>query len=110
MAIRTLSLQEFDRFRSARTLLARRLTDTAVEWFVDDAGAVLGAIAYDEHDLDWSFVILGRDIEGKFCAFDRDIGMDGLEKARRVLVEKMALAVPIVEQMPHRSVTAPEVP
>jgi hypothetical protein len=106
MAIRTLSLQEFDRFRSARTILARRLTDKAVEWFVDETGGVLGAIAYDEHALDWSFVILGRDLQGKFCAFDRDIGTDGLENTRRLLVEKMAVAASLVEEvLLHRPVT-----
>jgi hypothetical protein len=73
MAIRTLSRQEFDRFRSARTTMARRLTDKAVEWFADDMGAVLGAIAYDEGDLDWSFVILGRDNHGQFCVLGRDV-------------------------------------
>jgi hypothetical protein len=95
MAIRTLSLQEFDRFRAARTTMARRLTEQAVEWFAHDQGAVLGAITYDERDLDWSFVILGRDLHGKFRALDRDVGLDALQDARRRLVEKMALVVAI---------------
>jgi hypothetical protein len=93
MAIRTLSLQEFDRFRSARTAMARRLTEKAVEWFAHDAGSVVGAITYNERDLDWSFVILGRDNHGKFRALDRDVGLNALQDARRRLVEKMALVV-----------------
>jgi hypothetical protein len=92
MAIRTLSLQEFDRFRSARTTMARRLTEKAVEWFAHDKGTVVGAITYDERDLDWAFVILGRD-DGKYRALDRDVGFDALQDARRLLVEKMALVV-----------------
>jgi hypothetical protein len=51
-----------------------------------------GAITYNERDLDWSFVILGRD-DGKFRALDRDVGFDALQDARRLLVEKMALVV-----------------
>jgi hypothetical protein len=36
MAIRALSIREFDRFNSARATVARH-TDRAVEWFADDA-------------------------------------------------------------------------
>jgi hypothetical protein len=103
VAIRTLSLQEFDKFRSARTAMARRLTAQAVEWFVDDAATVLGAIAYDARDLDWSFVILGRDTHGQFRALDRDIGLYDLDKARRLLVEKMALAMAINKEVSVRN-------
>jgi hypothetical protein len=111
MAIRTLSLQEFDRFRSARTTMARRLTERAVEWFAHDTGSVLGALTYDERDLDWSFVILGRNTDGKFCAVDRHIGVEALEDARRLLVETMALAVPMVQTVsPHRPAADEHVP
>jgi hypothetical protein len=96
MAIRALSLQEFDRFNAARATVARH-TDKAVEWFADDAGAVLGAIAYDHFDLEWSVVVLGRDDHGQFRALDRDGGMHVLDDARRILVEKMALAT---DQLP----------
>jgi hypothetical protein len=91
MPIRALTIQEFDRFRSARSTLARP-TDQAVEWFADDAGVVLGAIAYNQVDLQWSFVVWGRDHHGKFRALDRDAGLSVLDDARRLLVEKMAIA------------------
>jgi len=94
MAIRALSLQESDRFNSARATVARH-TDKAVEWFADDADAVLGAIAFDQRDLAWSLVVLGRDQRGQFRALDRDGGLHVLDDARRVLVEKMALATGI---------------
>jgi hypothetical protein len=91
MAVRVLTIQEFDRFRSGRSRLAR-LTDQAVEWFADDAGAVLGAIAYHRFQLDWSFIVLARDSVGKFRAIARDTGLPDLGEARRLLVEKMATA------------------
>jgi hypothetical protein len=106
MAIRTLSLLEFDTFRSARTMMARRLTEKAVEWFAHEKGAVLGAITYDERDLNWSFVILGRDHYGKFRALDRDVGFDALQDARRLLVEKMALVVALFRPQVFRPLPA----
>jgi hypothetical protein len=54
--------------------MARRLTDNVVEWFADEAGAVVGAIGYDMR-IYWSFMILGRDIHGKFRALNRDVGL-----------------------------------
>jgi hypothetical protein len=102
VAIRTLSTHELDRLRPARTTMARRLTDHAVEWFADDTGTVLGAIAYETRGLAWSVVILGRDTLGRFCAFDRDISVGRLADARRLLVEKMASAVAIVKRTPER--------
>ena len=108
MAIRALSLQECDRFNSARATVARH-TDKAVEWFADDANAVLGAIAYHHFDLEWSFVVVGRDNHGQYRALDRDAGLRDLDYARRRLVEKMALALVTGDQAfftPSRRVKA----
>jgi hypothetical protein len=91
MAIRALSPQETDRFNSARAIVARH-TDKAVEWFADDADAVLGALAFDQYDLAWSLVVLRRDQRGQFRALDPDGCLHVLDDARRVLVEKMARA------------------
>jgi hypothetical protein len=102
MAIRTLSTHELDRLGPPRTTMARRLTDHAVEWFADDTGTVLGAIAFETRDLAWSVVILGRDTLGRFCAFDRDISVGRLPDARRLLVDKMTLAVAMVKRAPRR--------
>jgi hypothetical protein len=92
MAIRSLSLREFDRFNAARATVARH-TDQAVEWFADDTGTVLGAIAYHHLNLEWSLVVLGQDQQGEFYTFARDSGLLVLDEARRLVVEKMALAL-----------------
>ena len=63
-----------------------------VEWFGDDGGLIIGAIAYHPSSLEWSYVILGRDIYGRFHALDLDTGLRDLEEARRLLVEKMTRA------------------
>ena len=91
MAVRALSIQEFEKFGAARVTVDG-LTLRAVEWFADDGGVVLGVIAYHPADLAWALVILGRDIYGKFRALDRDRGLRDLDEARRTLVEKMVLA------------------
>jgi hypothetical protein len=93
MAIRALSRQEFDRFRSAQRTLAS-LTRKAVEWFADDTGDVIGAIA-DHHgsDLNWSFVALGRHLDGNFRVFALDFGFPSADDARRLLFAKMETAL-----------------
>jgi hypothetical protein len=96
MAIRALSLSEFDRFNAARARVARH-TDQAVEWFADDTGTVLGAIAYHHLDLDWSLVVLRRNRDGTFCASDRAAGLCVLDDARRLLLDKMERACAISE-------------
>jgi hypothetical protein len=92
MAIRALSLQECDRFNAARATVAG-YTDRAVEWFADDAGAILGAIAYDQFDLKWSLVVLGQDNHGKFRALHREAGLRVLDDTRLLLIERMAMAL-----------------
>jgi hypothetical protein len=91
MAIRALSLREFDRFNAARARVARH-TDQAVEWFADDTGSVLGALAYHHLALDWSLVVLKQNDDGTFRAIERAAGLRVLDDARRLLVDKMAAA------------------
>jgi hypothetical protein len=93
MVIRALSLRETDRFNAARASVARH-TAHAVEWFADDAGEVLGAITYDHRELEWAVMVLGRDVSGAFQPLDGDSGLRVLDAARRLLVEKMAMALP----------------
>jgi hypothetical protein len=100
MAIGALTMREFNRFRSARWTLIR-LTDQAVEWSTDNAGAVLGAIVCQQFQLDWSFIIAwARDSVGKCREIARDTGLPELSEVRRCFVEKIAMAKPIRDQGP----------
>ena len=54
---------------------------------------VLGAIAYHQSLLDWSFIVLGRDGGGGFRPIACDTGLRDLGHARRLLVERMAMAL-----------------
>jgi hypothetical protein len=88
MAIRALSRQEFERFASAQSAL-EDLTAKAVEWFADDSGLILGAIAHHRSDLNWSFVVLSRDCHASFRAKYLDFGFWNADEARRQLFLKM---------------------
>jgi hypothetical protein len=91
MTIRTLSRQEFDRFASAYAADTFG-TSTAVAWFTDDLGVVLGALLYDESRFDWSCIVLGRDEAGVFRSLGTDVGLRGHNEARRVLFDRMRTA------------------
>jgi hypothetical protein len=92
MAIRAVSRQEFDRFGATRVTI-NGVTHKAIEWFADDTGVVIGAIAYDESALGWAFVILARDIYGNFRAFNLETGLGDLDDTRRRVRQKIAMAV-----------------
>src|SRR5687768_13931429 len=92
MAIRALFRQEFDRFSASQSVLDD-LTSKAVEWFADDTGAVLGAIAHHVSDLNWSFVVLGRNHHADFRAIYLDFGFWNADDARGVLFKKMESAL-----------------
>jgi hypothetical protein len=91
MTIRALSREEFDKFGSAQLTL-RGLTRKAVEWFADDVGNLLGAVADHRPALDWSFVALGRDQSGKFRVIALDFGYQDQDVARGVLFATMETA------------------
>jgi hypothetical protein len=83
-----------------------RHTDRAVEWFADDTGTILGAIAYHHLDLDWSFVVLQRAGDGTFHAVARAAGLRVLDDARSLLIEKMEAARARGDQAVASPVTA----
>jgi hypothetical protein len=89
MAVRALFRQEFDRFASAQSAALADLTHRAVEWFAEDAGVIFGAIAHHESDLNWSFIVLGRNDQDQFHTLYLDFGFWNCDEARRMLLAKM---------------------
>lgn len=67
MAIRSLSRKKFDTNKPSRSPILEQ-TIEEVEWFADDGGNVIGVLARDRTDKDWSIAVLGRDERGKFRA------------------------------------------
>jgi hypothetical protein len=75
MAINSISREEFDAYQPARTPNIEALVEE-VEWFADDRGVIIGALARDRTDNDWSFVVLGRDERGAFRAIEFDVSIE----------------------------------
>jgi hypothetical protein len=92
MAVRALSRQEFNRFSSAQATLAD-FTSKAVEWFADDTGLVVGAVAHHESDLNWSFIVLSRDADRQFRPCYLQFGAWNVDEARRLLLASMRTAL-----------------
>jgi hypothetical protein len=93
MTIRALSRQEFDRFAVAQATLSD-FTVKAVEWFVDDTGYVLGAVAHHESALNWSYLVLTRDANAQFRPRYLQFGAWNVDETRRLLLARMELALP----------------
>jgi hypothetical protein len=99
MAIRAVTRQEFDRFGATRLTLNGR-TRTVVEWFADDTGVLLGSVACHESDHDWSFMVLKRDIYGKFHVVHLETHCRDVDDARRLLFERMAIVLGASDAVP----------
>jgi hypothetical protein len=58
-------------------------------WYVHEAGAVIGILTFDTADLDWGYVILGRDEAGEFRGIKVEHSMRSPREARQTLLEQM---------------------
>jgi hypothetical protein len=88
MAIHPVLRHEFDTFARARSVIAMLIMDE-VEWFVDDDGVVIGFVARDKSEDDWSVCVLGPDHRGKFRPIDAATGLPSQAAARSQLLQKM---------------------
>jgi len=59
------------------------------EWWVSPDSQTLGVVIFDDHDKDWSFVVLRPKGDGTFCAVDMGINHRDVDAARTKLHEKM---------------------
>jgi hypothetical protein len=60
-----------------------------VEWFRDDDCVVIGVVARDKTEDDWSLCMLGPTADGRFRPIAASTGMTSLDEARSRLLEKM---------------------
>jgi hypothetical protein len=88
MGSHALSRQQFETFGATRVTRNGPVRQI-VEWFADQSGVLLGTIADEEAALEWSFIILERDINGKFHIVHCEARCPSLDQARRVLFDKM---------------------
>ena len=70
-----------------------------IEWFADDEKSVIGVVARDRSDNDFSIAVLGRDERQKFRAIDTDVSIQNVNDARAQLIEKMERALATREKI-----------
>jgi hypothetical protein len=88
MTAKAISRKEFDSFKPARMPGIEQIVEE-VEWFADAAGNVIGVLARDRADNDWSFAVLGRDERGQFRAIDMATSVATRDEARQQLTAKI---------------------
>lgn len=89
MAIQEISVEEFDKHDPFRHPMAS-LTVEEVAWFADSKRNIIGAVARDKFDKDWSWVVMGRDPKGKFRAIDLQVSLPSESVAREQISSTMA--------------------
>lgn len=92
MAIQSIPKREFDRLGPGRGPMVESMVEE-VEWFADDEKLVIGVVARDRSDNDFSIAVLGRDERRKFRAIDTDVSIETVDDARAQLIEKMEKAL-----------------
>jgi hypothetical protein len=59
----------------------------------DEGGKVIGLVARDKADNDWSIGVLGPDERGQFRAIDMKVNIEDRDSAREELRAKMEKAI-----------------
>jgi hypothetical protein len=98
MPIRAISRGDFEKFKPARHPILS-VTIDEVEWFADDDGVVIGVLARDKSDKDWSIAALGRDERGEFRMIDGAVSIANQDDARTELKAKMEKALASGDKM-----------
>jgi hypothetical protein len=88
MGIRSVSREEFDAYGPVRAPNIDEIVEEA-EWFADDAGILIGVLAFDKADKDYFIAVLGRDAHGDFRAIDVESCVKDIGEARRQLLSMM---------------------
>jgi sugar phosphate isomerase/epimerase len=91
MPIQSIPKREFNSLSPARIPMVASMIEE-VEWFADDAKIVIGVLARDRSDDDFSIVVLGRDERRQFRAIDTDVSIGTVYDARAQLIQKMEKA------------------
>lgn len=86
--IKKMSPERFEALTYSKHPIAE-FVSREVEWFSDNKELVLGAVALDLTDKDWSWVVLGRDEAGLFRAIDLNTSILSRSRARTTLKERM---------------------
>ncbi len=89
MSIKKLTHDEFRRFGFRPEPMSIAIADEK-EWYVDEAENVLGIVIRDKIDDDWTYVVLGRDTDGKFKWIAGDTSISSQDQCRQDLHTSLA--------------------
>ena len=88
-AIHPISRERFNAFVLwARAPIASAV-NREVEWYADGNEWLLGVLALDLVDFDWSYAVLGRDTDGRFRWIDGDVSVQTQRAANQALMTAM---------------------
>lgn len=92
MSLESINLENFNSYN-----FERFPTFAAVEhyWFSDDEAHIIGTVLLDNHDKDWSYVLLALDEEGSYALSDIEVSIEIEKDAVEKLTSKMIKAARI---------------
>ena len=88
MPIRQITQHLFNSMQPAREPLTNMITEEK-EWYTDSNQIIAGAVLFDKTDKDWSYVVLGPDLQGSFRWITGDSSIDTQSEAASQLRQKM---------------------
>ena len=88
VVIKSISQKEMDQFLPHRFNIDRFIGVEA-EWFSDEVGNIIGAIAEGTANMHWGYAILRRDDGRKYQFWDLETGIESCDAARIQIVHAM---------------------
>jgi hypothetical protein len=89
MAANAISKARFEALSFARRPTVNFFVEER-EWYADQDENVLGVLTWDLHDLDWGYVVLGRDERALFRSIDVEVSFPDIDTARHKLHLKLS--------------------
>jgi len=89
MAAKAITKARFEALAFSRQPAIKSIVDER-EWYSDQDENVLGVITWDKIDLDWGYLVLGRDERDLFRAIEVDVSLPDVEAARNKLYLRLA--------------------
>ena len=88
MAVEEISRREFDSFSPTRSPMVKAIIEET-SWYADTDRQILGAVLFDKTNMDWAYVVLGRDGGSGFSAVLTEACLGSKEEAEAQLIEAM---------------------
>src|SRR5437868_13098758 len=88
MAVEEISRKQFDSFSPPRSTIVQTITEE-LSWYGDTDRRIIGAVLFDKTNMDWAYVVLGRERGGEFNAVKTETCLETKEEAEALLISAM---------------------